>query len=500
MHTISYIIATLSSEEKKSFVFQLKHKNKRSDTKNIQLFKIFEANPKSKDIDILIYGKKSKGAFHALCKRLYDSLIDFIATKSFNGEKSEEMDILKLLLASRIFFEQKQYKIALKTIKKAEIKAKKIELFGILNEIYYTRIQYAHLDQKTSLDVLIQDFRANKKAFQQEENLNLFYANIQDKLIHNRTDITNTIQESLSRFDISISNGLTFISLYKILEINNQAANVTHDFYSILPFIEKVNKQLEVKEQLTEKHLFYHIQILYYVANSYFRNKDFKNSQDYLERMEQQMHRQQDKYHKRFFPQLTLLKILNLNYSGMAAEAIKTLEQFDYNKFRHQVGYILDLKLSLVVFYFQQSRYKEALRLFKESQHSDHWYAEKAGVIWVIKKNLTEILLHIELNHIDLVASRLNSFRKKHGTYLKNNNENRVLEFLSLATNYYYHSDTTNIEVFTERIQKSLKTESPDQEDIFVMSFYAWLKARIMNSNLYETTLQVVNQSKTVTT
>ncbi|GAA3519921.1 hypothetical protein GCM10022393_37670 [Aquimarina addita] len=499
MNTISHMIATLSDEEKKSFISQLKQKNKRRDTKNIQLFKLLETHPERKNIDILIYGKKSKGAFHALCKRLSDSLIDFIATKSFDGEKSEEMEILKLLLASRIFFEQKQYKIAFKTLKKAESRAKNDEFFGILNEIYYTRIQYAHLDQKTSLDSLIQDFRINKKAFQQEENLNLFYANIQDKLTYKKADITQTIQESLSRFDISVNTGLTFRSLYKILEINNQAANVTQNFYSILPFIEKVNKQLEAKERHTEKHLFYQIQIIYYVANSYFRNKNFKTSQWYLDRMEKQMHAQKDKYHKRFFPQLLLLKILNLNYSGKAADAIKALEQFDYYKYRHQVGYILDLKLSLVVFYFQQARYKEALSLFKESQHSDNWYAENAGIIWVIKKNLTEILLYMELDHMDLVESRLKSFRKKHGTYLKNNNEHRVLDFLSLATKYYYNTHTLNTASFMEKILTSLEVNSPEQEDIFVMSFYAWLKARVLNANLYETTLQVVNQSKAFT-
>ncbi|AXT52762.1 hypothetical protein D1818_18740 [Aquimarina sp. BL5] len=496
MNTISSIIATLSSEEKRSFISTLKQKNKRNDTKNIQLFKLLDPiNDNRKDLDIQLYGKRAKGAFHALCKRLHDNLIDFIATKSFDSETSEEMEILKLLLASRIFFEQKQYKIAIKTIRKATLKAKTYDLFSILHEIYYTKIQYSHVDPDTSLDHLIKDFRNNQKLLQQEENLNLFYANIQDKLSQNRSNIAQTISDSLDNFDLSITNDLTFRSLFKILEIINQAANAARNFHSILSFVEETYQQIESKEQFTDKHLFYHIQILYYVANSYFRNKNFVTSQEYLKRMEQQMTKQRGKYYKRFLPQLELLKALNYNYTGQAEKAILSLENFDFNKIKDQTSYILDLKLTLIVFYFQQSRCKEALKLLNELHHSDTWYTEKAGIIWVIKKNLTEILLHIELDHIDIVESRVKGFRKKHRNYLKNNNEDRVLEFLSLTMSFYLHSDTINTKEFLAKIKDSLSRNNPEQEDIFTMSFYAWLKAWVLKSDLYQTTLEVVTQS-----
>ncbi|MFD2562719.1 hypothetical protein [Aquimarina rubra] len=495
MNTLSSIIATLSPEEKRSFINNLKQKNKRNDTKNIQLFKLLNTSSDDKDLDIRLYGKPSKGAFHALCKRLHDNLIDFIAAKSFKSETSEEMEIFKLILASRIFFEQKQYKIALKTIKKAELKAKSYDLFSVLHEIYYTKIQYAHVDPNTPLETLIRDFKYNQKLLQQEENLNLFYANIQNKLLQNSSDISKIVRDSLNTYHISITEDLTFRSLFKILEIINQAANVARNFHSILSFVEKTYQQIESKEQLTDKHLFYHIQILYYVANSYFRNKDFVASQEYLKKMKQQMTKQREKYYRRFLPQLQLLKVLNDNYNGKAEKAITALEDFDYKQFKDQTNYILDLKLSLIVFYFQQSRCKEALRLYNELHHSDTWYTEKAGIIWVIKKNLTEILLHIELDHIDLVESRIKSFRKKHTSYLKNNNEDRVLEFLSLANNFYLNSNAIDTKVFLARIEQSLIRNSPDQEDIFAMSFYAWLKAWVLKSDLYQTTLEVVHQS-----
>ncbi|KAA1242626.1 hypothetical protein [Aquimarina sp. RZ0] len=494
MNAISSIINTLSPEEKRSFISLLKLKNKRTDTKNIELFKLLSTQPTHKNLDLLLYGKPSKGAFHALCKRLHDNLIDFIASKSFERESSEEMEVLKLLLASRIFYEQRQYKIALKTIKKAEVKAKTHEFFNILHEIYYTKIQYAHVDEKTLLESLIKKFKSNQLLLRQEENLNLFYASIQDSLI--KKNNTQTIKDLLSKFEISVTQDLTFRSLFKILEITNQAGNINRNFHSVFPFIENTYQSIEKKKLLRKKHLFYHIQILYYVANSYFRNIDFISAEKYLDLMKEQMEEQRNKYHKRFFSQYTLLKALNLNYSGNYQLAISLLENFDYQKHKDQTLYILDLKLSLIVFYFQQSRFKEALKIYTELHHSDTWYIEKTGIIWVIKKNLIEILLHIELNNIDLIESRIKSFRKKHNTHLQHRNEHRVLEFLSLTSYYYYNKSSIKTAEFTNKIQHLLIKNNTDQEDIFTMSFYAWLKASVSKTNLYETTLQIIQQSK----
>ncbi|WP_234859512.1 hypothetical protein [Aquimarina aquimarini] len=492
MHTISSIIHTLSDEEKRSFVSLLRQKNKRNDTKNIQLFKLLDTTTALKDPDIKIYGKRAKGAYHALCKRLHDTLIDFIASKSFEGDTSEEIEIIKLLMVSRIFFEQKQYKIGFKTIAKAEQKAVTYALFSILNEIYYTQIQYAHLNSMRSLDELLINFKNNKAALQQEENLNLFYATIQHELLLQKQDIVLIIKNTLDRFGISISRGLTFRSLFKILEITNKTAHITREYYSILPFVEEIYMQIDAKETLRDKHMFYHIQILYYVANSYFRNRNFVVSQHYLHIMRSHMENHKHKYHKRFLPQYTLLQSLNLNYTGQAKEAIAMLETFEHDKHKDQMAYLLDLKLSLIVYYFQQARFKEALGTLNDFYHSDQWYTDKADITWVIKKNLIEILLYIELDHIDLVESRVNSFRKKHGTYLKKNNEIRALEFLKLTLAYYRKPEIATTVDFKDKIQKSLTISTHGQEDLFDMSFYAWLKSRIEGTNLYETTLFLI--------
>jgi len=47
-------------------------------------------------------------------------------------------------------------------------------------------------------------------------------------------------------------------------------------------------------------------------------------------------------------------------------------------------------------------------------------------------------------------------------------------------------------------IEQSFVWVSHEKEDIFVMSFYAWLKSKMENQNLYETTLSLLNDFQNI--
>jgi hypothetical protein len=492
MSTIHAIIATLSSEDKKEFVRNLKERNKRNDTKNVELFHLLDTTDLPSNIDVILYGTPSKGAYHALSKRLHDLLIDFIATKGFDKESFEEMNALKLLLAGRIFFQQKQPYIAFKTLAKAEIIANKHFLFNILNEIYQTLLLHAHLSTTLDLQRLMDNYQANKINIAQEENLNLFYATIQTELNHSNPGISDIINRNLVKFNISITKNLSYQSLFKILQITNQVAYVTRDYQYFLPFIEDACQKIEATERAKDKHLYDHLQILYYLANTYFRIKNFELSASYLEAMHSNMSLQNNKYGTIFHLQYELLKNLLLIYTGKNDEAVAKLTLFNFDKFKNKSDYALDLKLTLIVALFFQNKYKEAFKKLQDFHHSDQWYIDKTGYIWVIQKNLIEILLLIELDYMDLVESRLNSFKRKYYAHLQDHNEHVVLGFLKLITSFYYKTENIYSETFKGKVDNLLSEKSKDT-DVFTISFHAWIKAKIDKAEVYKTCLDYIN-------
>lgn len=490
MKSISTIIDTFSEDEKRDFLLFLQKKNRRGDTKNSKLFKLIAAG-KTKDLDLQLYGKPSRNAYHALCKRLRDSLIDFVASKSFAGETSEEMEILKLLLASRIFFEHKQYKIAFKTLEKAEKIALDLDVYAILTEIFHTKIQYAHLNPKINLEHLILAAQRNSELLLQEQQLNMAYATIKSGLKNREQGTINEqIMNAFSNFEIDLNKTLTHKSLFQLMNITTTAARLQSDYHNISPFMmqlyEIINEK-QTSDSASEKQLFYHIEILNLMAFTSFRNKDFKNSIAFTAQMEVQMRKKKGSYYNRFKEKLILLQALNLNYTGKASEAIEKLKAF--------TGGSLDIELTRVMCLFQQSMHQEAYSVLKKFNHSDTWYEKKTGWLWVLKKNIIEILLLMELNKLDLVLARTASFQNRFKKRLQNSGETRVLNFIQLANQYYEFPQSVSTEVFKERVEQSFEWVGAVREDIFVMSFYGWLKSKIEQKNLYETTLDLVESN-----
>ena len=486
MNSISIITRTFSEEDKREFLSFLQKKNRRGDTKNSTLFKLIDSG-KTQDLDLKLYGKPSKNAYHALCKRLQDSLIDFVASKGFAGETSEEMDVLKLLLASRIFFEHREYKIGFKTLLKAERLALDLDVYSILNEIYHTKIQYAHLNDRLDLSEVIEASQENMKRFQQEQQLNMAYASIKAQMKGNsQKPINDIITEAFSNFQIELDKTLTYKSLFQLMNITATAARLQSDYYPISPFMMTIYGIISEKQKIADKHLFYHIEILNLMAHTNFRLKDFKASKDFSEKMENEMLKKNGAYYKRFQEKLVVIKALNQNYTGQSKEAITTLESYPNES--------LDIQLTLVMSLFQQTEFGNAYQIIKSMHHSDTWYEKKAGWIWVLKKNIIEILLLIELDKLDLVISRVKSFKARFAKPLKTLNEERVLIFVQLASYYYEHPEKVTAQNFKEKVEASFSWKEAGREDIFVMSFYAWLKAKMERKNLYETTLELVSQ------
>jgi len=229
------------------------------------------------------------------------------------------------------------------------------------------------------------------------------------------------------------------------------------------------------------------------IANTLFRNKKFEDTFEYLKLMEIQLSKKKNKYYNSFILKHNLLKGLNYNYTNQPIEAITILENSTQ---KHQdIESVLDIHLSLTMFYMQQDDLKKAKHIISKFYHTDKYYESKAGKEWVIKKNLIDIILQIELGNIDLVDSRLRSFKRNHFDYLRQINQERAIVYLGFVEQYYKNPEFITSATFKDKVENAFIWIEAQREDIFVMSFYAWLKSKMENKSLYQTTLELVELS-----
>lgn len=486
------IIQGFTQEESNAFLSYLRSKNKRRDTKNIALYKLLKKGTPLEGIDTHLYGKPNRNAYHALSKRLQDALIEFIATRSFETETSDDMQVFKYILTARIFYEQDQVTSAYYLLKKAIRRAQELELYTALTECYQTHLQYSHLHPEIDLQELTAKAQENLSKFAQQEQLNMAYAHIKKALTLDerllKKGIQNTIEEIFTSFNITIDSTFTFKTLYLLLEIMNDAAHLDHNFEGALPFIRNIYSLIKQKRSIQTKQRFYHIQVLYIMANTHFRVRDFDQSETYLHLMKEEMEVNKARWAPRFYSKYVLIHTLLLNYRGFQEQAIQGIETYKKTQNKHPIA--PDITLALSVYLTQQGSYKKALSTLNTLKHSDQWYANHVGIDWVIKKELLTLIIYYELEYIDLVQSLLRSFKRRHQHIIQN--ELRLANFMKVFTKLFNDPICLREDRFRESVKNHFTTSSLQNQDIFMLSFFAWIKSKLNASPLYETTLALL--------
>lgn len=484
------LVNTLSPEESIAFRSYLRAKNKRADTKNIILYDLLRKGTPIKDIDTLLYGKPNRNAYHALSKRLQDSLVDFIATRNFQTETSEDLQVFKYILTARILYEQNHPKPAQKILSKATAKARAFDLYSALLESYHTQLQYSHLHPEINLKTLTLQSQQCQRHLLNQEKLNIAYAHLKRRLTFSsesaKQPLQQTITYTMQEFSIDPTNGLTFKSLFQLLELINTAAHLEHNYKDALPFIENTYHSLSQKKHQASKQRFYTIQVLYVMANTYFRLRDFTQSQHYLNNMLLEMQSNQNKYYQRFLPKYILIQSLIHNYTGQGQEAIAIIT----SQKKKSIQSDPDIALALAMYYIQQGQYKKSQSTLNQLKHRDHWYEKTQGKDWLIKKDLVTLITYYELEYLDLFQSHLRRFRRTHQKII--NAAPRAQHFVSVISQLHLNPMLVDDARFRESVKSNFTTTSLEHEDIFMVSFFAWIKSKLKKTPLYETTLQLL--------
>ena len=331
MTDLKLIINSLSPKEQLQFVNYLELRNKRKDTKNIELAQLlYQSDMSSSTCSKKLYGTTNSNAYHALRKRLFQSLLDFLANTRLEDESSLDIKVIKLLMAARTLLAKAHYNAAYKVLDKAEILAQDYHLFAILHEIYHTKIEYAYTQHSMDLDAVIAAFNKNQEQLAIEGQLNIVYAKVRSALDavaykNEVIDIENLLENILKTHAFNFEDIISFKSLYQLISIFGLSAFVTKNYFQIEGFLIQSYQHIKRFPE-KDKQLYYHIQIVYHIANTLFRNKKFDASLTYLDTMHELMVSKSGKYKSNFTTSHQLLKALNLNYNGAPISAIRILK------------------------------------------------------------------------------------------------------------------------------------------------------------------------------
>ena len=493
MESLSELVNLLNNNDKKLFRQFLQRKNKRVDVKNLQLLDLIETDDIN-GLTKLYNSKKNNDAYHALRKRLQDNLLLFLSQKTFESTHSDTYDALRLVVVGRFLLENDVIKVAFKCLDKAEQLAEHLEQFNLLNELLLLKLQYAHLHGAENLEALTTRFMQNQSLMHREAKLNMAYAFLRQELqeIHLKGKIVNLtalIITTIRKYKISAEDLMTYKSIYQILFIANEYAAIQQNYGLIERYIYRTNQFMQGQVHKKQSYLFYHISILYFLANFHLRRKDFARSTSYLKEMMDLM-QTDSRYYTLFYLRHQLLSALNLFFTDSANDAISLLQKsLSKTNNRSKPEDIEDLRICLAMF-LALCNERGSLKQLTLLTRTDAWYEKKMGMLWTIRKNLMEILVQAQFSNIELAMSRLNSFRRRYKKYLLKTSEDRVLLFLRMVEKYLLKPDVIFDPVYRKTVLNLL--DEVVNNDIFTLSFIAWLIARWEKKTAYKVVIALV--------
>lgn len=488
---IKDLLTLMTKAEEREFIRFLEKRNKRTDVRNVQLFKQYlNGNEKVQQNEI------GANAFNVLKKRLTDNLLDFLSIQILDKESTTEISIIKQLLICRKLFLHGIQKKAFKLLRELEKRAIAIHHYSLLNEVYQTFIQYSYHLSQIEHEEIFQKFGSNTTELLEEGKLNMAYAIIK-KAYHRvefgseQLNFKKLLKETYDTLMISPERGYSFVALYQLAEIADVSGAYAKDYHAVdLFFVDHLDKLADGPSD-TVKFNHHHIEILYLISNIYFRQKRFEESLQFLGKMFIQMQRFGGIYFQAKFIKYSTLLALNYNFTRSPKKAIQAIDlMINTRKFTFEE--LLNPALTKLMIYFQQGELLEAKKIAASFTKTDLYYERKMGLDWILNKNFAELLLHIELGNVDYVDSRLKSLKRKLEQHLKKKGKSRILDFLKRVSEYYTNHSIINEQNYRKKVTDMLMHKPAEKEDVLLISFYAWLKAKIDCKPVYDVTLELV--------
>lgn len=483
-------MSILSEDELLPFERYLQSRNRRGDARNIELFRALVRGKED-----LLKKKLGTNAYNVLRNRLKHRLIDFMAQSTLEKEGSTESEQSKTFITAKRLLQMGKSESAFKLLLKLEKETFDQENFMLEGQIQQFMISYAHLPGAPELRSLHKRSQRNYEQQRIQTQLNLVYAQI--RLAYQavefggeKIDLNELINRTFAEYALSDEIAFSFSSLRQLVHLADIHGAYTKNYHDVnLFFIQKLEALQGGKSDNAENALD-HIEMLYTIANIYFRKKDFERSMRYLDQMHVQMKRfsfgEDHIYHLKW----SMLQALNLNHIGKAQEARALVDRSLRLNFTSDET--AQIRLALAMLQIQQQEWRDCQRTLSKLTRTDAWYEKNLGIEWTLHKLTLEILLHIDLENYDYAEARLKSLLRKHAHFLKAEGKFQAKPFLNLLQVILRDPSIIHSEAFRDRVEQSIQWKPAEEEDVFRMNFYAWLKAKMLGKEVYPVLLELV--------
>ncbi|MFC6999813.1 hypothetical protein [Rufibacter roseus] len=500
MDDLKTTVETLSPEDVREFTYFIQRQKKKKVRKDYELFKLLLQKKRWKPQELMaqLYPEgESTVAYYALRKRLMQHLTDFIMLKRTTEDPTASSTVMGLLSLARYLFDAQAERLAWNMLRKAEKTAEQNEQYELLNTVYNLQIEKAGSAYSDDLDLIIQKRNENKAIADEDERANIASSIIQKRLEQARVDgrylqFESTIQEVLSAYGLQNAISRRPSLLYKLMQIARSAVLARKDFYTFEPYIIEQYLAAANANGFSRANQYYKVHLLYMIAHVLYRNRKFQQSNHYLAQLQNALQNEAKSYYGAFYTKCIFLKSANDAFMRSLPEAIQALENLLQKKSNPLAPReFLTARLGLSFLYFAQGSFQKSNNTLLFINKSDKWCEKVMGKEWVLKKKLGELILQYEIGNPDVALEQIKLVKKNYQHLLEQPFYSNASGFLQLLEHLFLQPDVASRKIFLQQVEDLLQFKPTEQEDLPSMSYYAWLKSKMVNKSYYEVLLEL---------
>jgi len=451
-------------------------------------------------------------AYYALRKRLMRALTEFLLLRQRQQDATATTSVRAQLTLAQYLFGAGVPRLAWATLRKAERLALDNEQFEALNAVYNVQIQYADSPHADPLDDLLRRRARNKHFADEEERAGLADAVLRQRLRQARlrgrgaVPADALLADILKEYDLREAFARSPSLLCRLMSIARQAMLLRGDFADFAVYIERCYRLMERRHGFAPAQRAYQLRLLYMLAHALYRARRFADSLTYLEQGRAVLAAAPGRQFVELSARFTFLQAADYAFLRRNPDSIRLLEDALRAKPALPVADELTARLQLTFHYFAEGNFSKASQTLSSLDRTDHWLEQHLGLEWVLKHNLGELLIQLELGNADLALTRLRAVRRRlqelypatepapdgsvpaqpeGGPYCS------VLTFLIFVREIIQDPAVARTADFAARVARIPAFLSEEREDLQVVSFYAWLKARVLGRRYYDVLLEL---------
>ncbi|MEO8086599.1 MAG: hypothetical protein ABI763_07255 [Bacteroidota bacterium] len=482
MDILNQIIAHMNKEQVRGYKLFVNRTNEKDDRKDILYFDYVRKNGDGYDeskIHEKLYGGSDKNTFYRLKNRVLSDVSKSLMVQHFDDD--ELIYALHLLALEKFYFNRNQIRIAYYFLKKAEVEAKRIENFELLDIIYgeYIRLSREMMTINPEHYILLRT--SNQEQIKQLRAIDDILATVTFRLkaTQNFSSSENPVLKLLQKTvrDLSADKELHRSPKlrFKIYDAVTQILLQKRQYPALEEYLLSMYTDF-VKEKLFNKNNHdTKLQLLVFIVNTLFKTDKLNDSLKYADKLKSAM----EEHHRLHYDKYLFFyyNSLVINYSRLDRnKAIDILmEMKGDEKICANNFYELFIYLNLAVVYFDKKDFHQSIRnLHKIYLLEGYKTADKS---LQFKIAIADLMVRYELDDEDTLEYKLKQVKKDFRTLLLQKNYIREKEMIEIISKMMRSTNIKGDKILVKKIQSLLKEgEASDTE---IIHYRNWLKEKI---------------------